>query len=172
MTPSAAILANAAETRTVVDSLGRRLSLRGLTALDRLRIFKAAGAELALNQPWLAMASLASSVTAIDDIPIPMPTTEVQIEALIARLGDRGIDAIAQTIDPYPDNDTTEQVTSAGNLLGTPRLTDCLYLVRNGVPFDVAFSLPPDERMAYVVTFGCLDGQYFDWCTHRWRQST
>lgn len=115
MTPSAAIVTSATETRTIVDGLGRRLSLRGLTALDRLRIFKAAGAELAVNQPWLAMATLASSVAAIDDIPLPMPSTESQVEALIARLGDRGIEAIAQMIDTDPDRDENEQVTSAGN---------------------------------------------------------
>ena len=37
-------------------------------------------------------------------------------------------------------------------------LIDCLYLVRNGVPFDIAFSLPPDERLAFVVALGSLDG--------------
>lgn len=49
-----------------------------------------------------------------------------------------------------------------------PELTDCLYLVRNGVPFDVAFSLQPDERMAYIIVFGTLDGHRFDWKTLQW----
>jgi hypothetical protein len=119
MSPSATIVAKATEARSVVDGLGRRLTLRSLTALDKLRIFKAAGSELALNQPWLAMAILASSVTAIDDIPIPMPSTETQIEALVGRLGDIGIEAIAQTIEPLSEVDETEQVTNAGNLFGT-----------------------------------------------------
>lgn len=120
MTPSATIVAKATEARTIVDSLGRRLTIRSLTALDKLRIFKAAGPELALNQPWLAMAMLASSVTAINDIPIPPPSTETQIEALVGRLGDSGIEAIAETIDPLSEIDETEQVTNAGNLFGTP----------------------------------------------------
>jgi hypothetical protein len=120
MTPSATIVAKATEARSTVDSLGRRLTLRSLTALDKLRIFKAAGPELALNQPWLAMAILASSVTAIDDIPMPQPSTETQIEALVGRLGDSGIEAIAQTIEPLCEIDETEQVANAGNLFGTP----------------------------------------------------
>jgi hypothetical protein len=120
MTPSAMVVANAAEAHSVVDSLGRRLTLRSLTALDKLRIFKAAGPQLALNQPWLAMALLASSVTAIDDIPIPSPSTETQIEALVGRLGDSGIEAVAQTIEPLSETDGTEQVINAGNLCGTP----------------------------------------------------
>ena len=120
MTPAATIVAKATEARFVVDSLGRRLTLRGLTALDKLRIFKAAGPELALNQPWLAIAILASSVTAIDDIPVPPPSTETQIEALVSRLGDSGIEAIAETIEPLREVGETEQVTNAGNSSGTP----------------------------------------------------
>jgi len=48
---------------------------------------------------------------------------------------------------------------------------DPLYLVRNGVPFDVAFSLPADERLAWVVVFGELDGREFDWRAMRWREA-
>ncbi|MGO9304023.1 MAG: hypothetical protein ACLP3R_10020 [Candidatus Korobacteraceae bacterium] len=120
MTPSATIVAKATEARSIVDSLGRRITLRGLTALDKLRIFKAAGPELALNQPWLAMAILATSVTAIDDIPVPAPSTETQIEALVGRLGDSGIEAIAMAIEPLSQIDEIEQVTNAGNSFGIP----------------------------------------------------
>jgi hypothetical protein len=120
MTPSATIVAKATESRSIVDSLGRRLTLRTLTALDKLRVFKAAGPELALNQPWLAMAILCSSVTAIDDIPIPPPSSETQVEALVGRLGDSGIEAIAQSIEALSEIDESEQVTNAGNLFGTP----------------------------------------------------
>jgi len=47
---------------------------------------------------------------------------------------------------------------------------DCLYLVRNGVPFDVAFSLDEKERLAWVVAFGTLDGRTFDWSAGAWLQ--
>ncbi len=120
MTPSATIIAKATEPRSIVDSLGRRLTLRSLTALDKLRIFKAAGPDLALNQPWLAMAIMASSVTSIDDVPVPTPVTETQIEAIVSRLGDSGIDAIAQEFETLSELNHTEQVTNAGNLFGTP----------------------------------------------------
>jgi hypothetical protein len=46
---------------------------------------------------------------------------------------------------------------------------DCLYLVRNGVPFDVAFCLPPDERLAFVIALGQLDGHVFDFAAMRWK---
>jgi len=44
-----------------------------------------------------------------------------------------------------------------------------LYLIRNGVPFDVAFSLPADERLAWVVALGTLDGGEFDFLSMRWK---
>jgi len=45
---------------------------------------------------------------------------------------------------------------------------DCLYLVRNGVPLDVAFSLPEDDRLAWIVAIGSLDGLAFDWHSRAW----
>lgn len=41
-----------------------------------------------------------ASVTAIDDIPVPPPSTEAHIEALVARLGDHGLSAIATALKP------------------------------------------------------------------------
>lgn len=119
MTPSATIVAKATEARIVIDSLGRRLAIRNITALDRLRIFKAAGPELAMNQPWVAMAILASSITAIDNIPVPPPSTEQQVEALVVRLGDAGIEAITENLERLQEIDETVQVTNAGNSPGT-----------------------------------------------------
>jgi hypothetical protein len=47
---------------------------------------------------------------------------------------------------------------------------DCLYLVRNGVPFDVAFCLSPEERMAFVLALGRLDGNEFDFAAMHWKE--
>jgi hypothetical protein len=56
-----------------------------------------------------------------------------------------------------------------GKLSRHPDLVDCLYLVKNGVPFDVAFSLPADERLAWVVALGTLDGGEFDFQSMQWK---
>jgi hypothetical protein len=119
MTPTASILADAAQERSVVDTLGRRLTLRKITALDKLRLLKAAGPELAMNQPWLSIAVLAASVAAIDDVPVPRPSTEAQIEAVVGRLGDEGIDAVADMMGPSIDTQEAVLAASAGNLSGT-----------------------------------------------------
>jgi hypothetical protein len=36
------------------------------------------------------------------------------------------------------------------------------------VPFDIAFNLPDDERIAYVIIMGIFGGHSFDWQTMRW----
>ncbi len=111
MSPSISIIASSSRTETIVDAQGRRVSIRKLTALDKLRLFKAAGPVLSQNQPWLGMAMLASSVVSIDDVPVPGTVNEQQIEALIARLGDDGIAAIASSAT----FDETDDLADAGN---------------------------------------------------------
>lgn len=39
------------------------------------------------------------------------------------------------------------------------------------MPFDVAFSLPEDERLAFVVAIGTLDGREFDWPNVMWKEA-
>jgi hypothetical protein len=111
-TPTELHLAAHAAAQTITDTEGRRLTIRRLTALDKLRLFKAAGPNLSQNHLWLGMATLACSVAAIDDIPVPSPTTEAQIESLVARLGDPGIAAIAHALAPEPQPDLAHH---AGN---------------------------------------------------------
>lgn len=79
----------------VTDAEGRRFVLRSLTALDKLRLFEAAGAELSRNDRWLGMAALAASVTEIDGVPVPLPASKAAIEAIVRKLGDAGLAAVA-----------------------------------------------------------------------------
>jgi hypothetical protein len=115
MTPSASVISSAIAAEIVSDNDGRRLTIRRLNALDRLRLFKAAGPMLSQNQPWLGMAVIASSVAAIDDVPVPPPVNELQIETMIGRLGDAGIAAIAQALQQHTEPTFTELVDNAGN---------------------------------------------------------
>jgi hypothetical protein len=114
-TPSARIVASASSVRTVTDADGRRLTLRRIGALEKLRLFKAAGPVLSQNEPWLGMAILACSVSAIDDVPVPMPGNEQQVEAAVARLGDVGIVAAATGLDPNGAMSLAEKAAAAGN---------------------------------------------------------
>ena len=118
MTPSQAVIQDAIRTFVSTDKRGRRLLLRRLTALDTLRLFKAAGPTLAQNEPWLSMAGLAFSVLEIDGVPVPAPMTEPQIEGLIEKLGDEGLAAIADTIKDENPNLTPRH--DVGNSPGIP----------------------------------------------------
>ncbi len=111
-TPTQRHLNSLNTTQTIQDPEGRSLTIRRLTALDKLRLFKAAGPALCQNHLWLGMATLAASVAAIDDVPVPPPTTEGQIESLVSRLGDSGISAIAQALAPEAQPDPAHH---AGN---------------------------------------------------------
>lgn len=114
-TPSGRIISAAQAQKEVVDGRGRKLTYRRLGALDRARLFKAIGPANATNAPYLGMAMLAASVTAIDDVPAPFPTADQQIEAAIARLDDDGIDAVATALanDMKPPAPTEEAVDAA-----------------------------------------------------------
>lgn len=82
----------------VTDALGRVLEVKRPGALDRLRLFKALGPGLAQNDRYVGYAMLAMCVVAIDDVPVPQPGSEGQVEALVQRLGDEGMVAIGQEL--------------------------------------------------------------------------
>lgn len=80
------------------DETGRRIKVRRMGPLQRLRLFKAIGPELSQNDRYLGYAVLAASVVEIDGQPVPFPATELQIEALIDRLGDHGFAAVGRML--------------------------------------------------------------------------
>lgn len=111
-TPTRHHFATIATPQDVEDTEGHVFTLRRLNALDKLRLFKAAGPTLSQNHLWLGMATLACSVIAIDGVPVPSPASEAQVESLVARLGDAGINAVARALAPETEID---QATHAGN---------------------------------------------------------
>lgn len=46
---------------------------------------------------------------------------------------------------------------------------EALWLVHNGVPFDLAFSLDETHRAAFAIIFSGFHGSEFDWDTMRMR---
>ena len=95
------------------DAQGRILTVRPPHAVDKLRLFKAVGPELGRNPLYLGMAVVAFAVTAIDGVPVPPPTNEHQIENLINRLGNIGLDAASAIVERDPTD--AEVREEAGN---------------------------------------------------------
>ncbi len=98
--------------QVITDKSGRRLTLRKFGVLETLRLFKALGPELSLNRPYLGYAKVASSVSMIDDVPVPAPLSEADVEAVLARLGDDGLAAVSESMKPLP---LEQIVATAGN---------------------------------------------------------
>jgi hypothetical protein len=96
--PAAMVTAEAA--REITDAQGRRIRLRRVGALEKLRLLKAVGPELAENEAYLGVALLAYACAAIDGIPLPAPVSEAQIEMTVERLGESGLAAIAAALAP------------------------------------------------------------------------
>lgn len=70
-----------------------------------------------------------------------------------------------------PTDPSGDRVPSAAEVMSRdPALIDCLYLVHNGVPFDVAFSLDDEERLAWTVIIGQLKGLTFNWISRSWER--
>jgi hypothetical protein len=42
-------------------------------------------------------------------------------------------------------------------------MNERLYLVSKGTPWGVAWDWPPDELIAFMVTFASFDGLEWDW---------
>jgi hypothetical protein len=78
----------------VTDAKGRRITLRKINVLDQVKMLRAIGPKQAENQPYFNIVECAFMADMLDGIPLPMPSTEQQIDAAIGRLGDEGIAAI------------------------------------------------------------------------------
>ena len=103
--PSEVLIAEATRPLEAATADGHALRLKQVGALDRLRLFKALGPELSQNAAYLGMALLAASVIEIDGVPVPPPVSEGQVEALVHRLGNDGIAAVAAALGQAPEID-------------------------------------------------------------------
>jgi hypothetical protein len=86
--------------RVITDKAGRIISLRKVGVVETLRLFKALGPELSLNDAYMAVANVAASVAALDGVPMPFPNGEAAVENILERLGDDGATLVSAAIKP------------------------------------------------------------------------
>jgi hypothetical protein len=110
--PSQTIVKAANQPVIVTDALGRKIGIKKMKPLDRLKMFEVIGSGNSENQFYLGYASLAYHVTSIDGDPVNRPASKLQLEALVQRLEDEGMDAVAKGIEEHfaPEN-TDERAT-------------------------------------------------------------
>jgi len=113
-TPSAAMVKSAAQPVEVADELGRIIRIRKLNALDRMRLLEAIGSSGAEIPQYVGYAVLAASVIAINGTLESPPRTKKDIEFLVQRLDDAGLNAVAKAYQEHfgvtAEEDDREQI--------------------------------------------------------------
>jgi hypothetical protein len=94
-TPSAQVVTKAISATTVTDSAGRTITLKKPGVLAQYRLIEALG-DTAKNEVYMAMAMPLIYVSEIDGDSVILPSTKIQVEALIQRLDEHGIQAVIQ----------------------------------------------------------------------------
>lgn len=92
-TPSAALIQDAKAEFTVTDSKGRVITLRKPSVLAQYNIIKMLG-DTATNQTYVGMIMPLIFVVKVDGDDVPMPRTQRELDALIQRLDEEGIEAV------------------------------------------------------------------------------
>jgi hypothetical protein len=116
---AAPVAAPARSTATVIDdrhavvkdSAGRMIKVKRLSALDRVRLFRAMGSTDAENRMLQSYAATAAAVTEIDGKPVIFPQTSLQLDVLIGRLDEHGLASAIEgllALAPKGDDVATE----------------------------------------------------------------
>lgn len=109
-TPSQEAVKSATELKYKTDKRGRRIGVIRPGALIRFRLLKILGAENAKNEPLLGNAMLAFLVREIDGTPVPPVNSERMLEAMIDRLDDDGLLAVAECMNEEFGFGSSEEV--------------------------------------------------------------
>lgn len=81
-----------------VDASGRRILVKGLSPLEVYRLAKIMG-EAADSGFARNYAAIAASVREIDGEPEAFPNSDREIEAMLQRLGEEGLDTVAAALE-------------------------------------------------------------------------
>jgi LDH2 family malate/lactate/ureidoglycolate dehydrogenase len=99
--PSEEVVAKALAEIVTTDSAGRVIKLKKPGVLAQFRLVEAMGGETAKNQTYMGMVLPLIYVASIDGDPIFQPTSKMQMEALIQRLDEHGVDAVMTAVNEH-----------------------------------------------------------------------
>lgn len=103
---------------TITDARGRQIDVELLDTLKRRRFLRNMGAAADV-QVWLGEALVAAQARSIDGVPVVLPATPDQADALVARLDADGINAIAEWLQGKAEA-RLSGADAAKNSPGTP----------------------------------------------------
>lgn len=99
-TPSEQIVKAASADVLVTDKRGRSFKLKKPGVLAQFRLVEALG-DVAKNEVYMGMVLPLIFIVAIDDDPVVQPTSKLQVEALIQRLDEDGIEAVMNGVQEH-----------------------------------------------------------------------
>lgn len=107
MSETQKVMAAAAATEIVTDARGRQIEVRKLTRRETMRFMRQWGTASDV-QMWMGNALIAAHAKSIDGVPLPAPISADMVEAVVDRLDDDGIQAVADWVvaaraDANPD---------------------------------------------------------------------
>lgn len=97
-TPTEMATAKALQTFQVTDKRGRMITLKKPPLLAQFRLIDAVGGDTAGNQTYMSLATFLLHVVEIDGEQVFLPTKKSELEALIQRLDDDGMDAVSDGV--------------------------------------------------------------------------
>lgn len=97
-TASQTIIKAANEVVIITDENGREIGIKKLDAIGKFDMFELIGAG---NNLSIGYASLVFHVVAIGGEPVNRPVNRIQLKAVIQKLGDSGMDAVADGITEH-----------------------------------------------------------------------
>ena len=104
----------------IKDATGRIIEVRTLDVLTRRRFTRACGQAADIDR-WFGEALVAAHARTIDGVPMIMPQTPDQADALVAKLGTEGVTAIGEWLqEAHAQTSADAEIAAAKNSLGTP----------------------------------------------------
>lgn len=111
--PSVTAAKAAERTVSVVDTKGREIVVRKISALQLYRLTKIMG-SLASNETTLNLAMTAASIASVDGDVVHFPANEAEIELTIQRLDFHGMGAASEGLRSFVE-DEKEVIEAAKN---------------------------------------------------------
>ncbi len=111
-TASELVVAKAAESFDVEDARGRTITIRKPGVLAQFKLIEVLG-ETASNQTYVSMVIPLIYVSAIDGNPIVPMTRKSEVEALIQRLDEDGLNAVMKGVTEHFNQTSLEEDRAA-----------------------------------------------------------
>ncbi len=162
----AQVLAKACFEVVVSDARGRRITLKRPSVLAQYQITEAAGFDSAHNATYMNMIVPLTYVSAIDGERVLQQGSKLELEALITRLEEDGIEATMKGVrDSFVQSDPEQDKATLKRVATSEPVRECLFLLRHGVDFDLAFGLDDITRAAWCIICSEQEGGKFNWRT-------